>query len=99
MFTSEHYRQAALAVAAGIAIRIIVAIPTIGVRVLIWFLGLFLDLKSANWDNEIIHGLEFLEHGVLQVPFFLMTFMRHISPSLDNMYGTAIYDTWFRSTC
>lgn len=27
LFTSKHYRQAALAVAAGIAIRIIVAIP------------------------------------------------------------------------
>ena len=27
LFTSDHYRQAALAVAAGIAIRIIVAIP------------------------------------------------------------------------
>jgi fructose-specific component phosphotransferase system IIB-like protein len=27
LFTSEHYKQAALAVAAGIAIRILVAIP------------------------------------------------------------------------
>lgn len=27
LFTSEHYRQAALAVAAGIAIRLLIAIP------------------------------------------------------------------------
>lgn len=27
LFTSEHYKQAALAVAAGIAIRVLVAIP------------------------------------------------------------------------
>lgn len=27
IFTSDHYRQAALAVAAGIAIRLLVAIP------------------------------------------------------------------------
>lgn len=27
LFTSDHYRQAAIAVAAGVAIRIIVAIP------------------------------------------------------------------------
>ncbi|RII19181.1 hypothetical protein CUC08_Gglean001845 [Alternaria sp. MG1] len=27
LFTSDHYRQAAIAVAAGIAIRVIVAIP------------------------------------------------------------------------
>jgi hypothetical protein len=27
LFTSDHYRQAAIAVAAGIAIRVIVAVP------------------------------------------------------------------------
>ncbi|THV92362.1 hypothetical protein D6C86_02517 [Aureobasidium pullulans] len=86
LFTHEHYRQAALAVAAGIAIRILVAIPALGVRVLIAFLGLFTDLKSSGWDNEIIDGLDFLEHSVLQLPFFLMSFMRYISPSLDNMF-------------
>jgi hypothetical protein len=106
LFTSEHYRQAALAVAAGIAIRVLVGIPVrlplsfpsrtrktiflthkqaVGVRVLISFLGLFTDLKSSGWDNEIMEGLEFLEHSVLQLPFFLMSFMRYISPSLDNM--------------
>lgn len=34
----------------------------------------------------MLKGLDFLEHSVLQIPFFLMTFMRHISPSLDNMF-------------
>jgi len=57
----------------------------VGVRVLIAFLGLFTDLKSSGWDEEIMDGLEFLEHSVLQLPFFLMSFMRYISPSLDNM--------------
>lgn len=52
---------------------------------LIAFLGLFTDLKSSGWDEEIMDGLEFLEHSVLQLPFFLMSFMRYISPSLDNM--------------
>jgi hypothetical protein len=57
----------------------------LGVRVLIAFLGLFTDLKSSGWDDEIMDGVEFLEHSVLQLPFFLMSFMRYISPSLDNM--------------
>ncbi|KAJ9627112.1 hypothetical protein H2203_003573 [Taxawa tesnikishii (nom. ined.)] len=86
LFTSDHYRQAALAVAAGIAIRVVLAIPTTGIRVLLWFLGLFTDLQSSGWDNEILEGLEFIEHSVLQVPFFLMSFMRYISPTLDNMF-------------
>jgi len=85
LFTSEHYRQAALAVAAGIAIRIIVEIPILGVQGLLWFLSLFMDMSSASWGEDVIHGLEFINHGVLQVPFFLMTIMRHASPSLDNM--------------
>ncbi|KAG8629358.1 hypothetical protein KVT40_003223 [Elsinoe batatas] len=86
LFTTDHYRQAALAVAAGIAIRLIVSIPTVGVRVLLWLLSLFMDLKSAAWDDEVLRTLDFIENSVLQVPFFLMTFMRHISPSLDNMF-------------
>ena len=52
---------------------------------LIAFFGLFTDLKSSGWDEDIMEGLEFLEHSVLQLPFFLMSFMRYISPSLDNM--------------
>ena len=63
----------------------LMVLQALGVRVLIAFLGLFTDLKSSGWDNEIIDGLDFLEHSVLQLPFFLMSFMRYISPSLDNM--------------
>ena len=52
---------------------------------LIAFFGLFTDIKSSGWDIEIMDGLEYLEHSVLQLPFFLMSFTRYISPSLDNM--------------
>ncbi|GAM85736.1 hypothetical protein ANO11243_037440 [Dothideomycetidae sp. 11243] len=88
LFTSSHYRQAALAVATGIAIRVVVAIPTqtLGVRVLLWILSWFLDFQASSWDDDVLKGLDFLEHSVLQVPFFLMTFIRHISPSLDDMF-------------
>ncbi|KAM0719101.1 hypothetical protein Q7P37_005006 [Cladosporium fusiforme] len=86
LFTSEHYKQAALAVLAGLAIRVLVAIPTAGIRILIQFLGLFTDLSGSTWDADVIEGIHFIEHSVLQVPFFLMTLMRYITPTLDNMF-------------
>lgn len=57
----------------------------IAVRVLIWFTGLFVDLDGSAWDNDVIDGLQFVEHSVLQVPFFLMSLMRYITPTLDQM--------------
>ncbi|TKA54072.1 hypothetical protein B0A49_09668 [Cryomyces minteri] len=86
LFTSEHYQQAALAVAAGIAIRLIIAIPVIVVRVLLWLLSHVVNFEAARWDNDVVSGLHFLEHSVLQVPFFLMTFMRYLTPTLDQMF-------------
>ncbi|KAF2807987.1 transmembrane protein UsgS [Mytilinidion resinicola] len=86
LFTSDHYRQAAIAVAAGIAIRIIIAIPVIGVRILLWILSLFMNLDAVSWDNYVVDGLYFLEHSVLQVPFFLMSMMRYVTPTLDRMF-------------
>jgi hypothetical protein len=53
---------------------------------MIWISGLFVDLKSSSWDNDVIEGLEFLQHSVLQVPFFLMSLMRYITPALDEMF-------------
>ncbi|KAF1816154.1 transmembrane protein UsgS [Eremomyces bilateralis CBS 781.70] len=86
LFTSDHYRQAVLAVVSGLAIRIIISIPVVVVKVLIWMLGLFMNLDAADWDNELIEGLSFIENSVLQVPFFLMSFMRFVSPTLDRMF-------------
>lgn len=54
-------------------------------RVLLWILSLFMDLQQSHWDESIVNGLHFLEHTVLQVPFFLMTMMRYITPTLDQM--------------
>ncbi|KAI9685037.1 MAG: hypothetical protein M1822_005429 [Bathelium mastoideum] len=86
LFTSDHYRQAALAVAAGIAIRLVISIPIVGVRMLLWSLSLFIDTKASHWDNDVVEGLDFIEHSVLQAPFFLMSFMRYITPTLDRMF-------------
>ena len=93
IFTSEHYRQAALAVAAGIAIRLLVAIPTLGIRGLIGFVNIF---TSVTWDHEVIEGIHYIENHVLQVPFFLMSFMRYLSPAMDHMFMDSL--AWVDST-
>ncbi|EMC95688.1 hypothetical protein BAUCODRAFT_499052 [Baudoinia panamericana UAMH 10762] len=86
LFTSVHYRQAAFAVIAGLLIRLIVAIPTVGIRLLIHFAGFFVDLDHSAWDEDVIEGIEFVEHSVVQVPFFLMSFIRYLSPAMDAMF-------------
>jgi len=85
LFTSEHYKQAAIAVAAGIAIRLAILIPIWSIKVLLWILSFFINFEHATWDDTIVGGLDFISNYVLQVPFFLMTMMRYITPTLDNM--------------
>ncbi|OAA73761.1 hypothetical protein ISF_00662 [Cordyceps fumosorosea ARSEF 2679] len=87
MFTSDHYRQAAYAVAIGIAIRLIVSIPIAIVKFTIWLLSFVLPLESATWDDSLLNGLDFVAEYVLQIPFFLMVLMRYMVPTLDNLYG------------
>ena len=85
LFNSTVYKQAAAAIAAGFAIRLAVAIPIAVVRILLWFVGLAVDLRSAQWDDKAISGLSFVEKSVLQLPFFLMSAMRFASPAMDEM--------------
>lgn len=86
LFTSGHYKQAALAVAAGIAIRLLVAIPTMGIRLLVRLVCLFADCADSTWDEDVVDAIHHLENEVLQVPFFLMSLMRYLSPAMDQMF-------------
>ncbi|KAM3469288.1 hypothetical protein MY8738_010139 [Beauveria namnaoensis] len=86
MFTSDHYKQAAYAVAIGIAIRLIVSIPIAIAKLTIWLLSLFVSLESVTWDDSLINGLDFMAEYVLQIPFFLMVLMRYMVPTLDNLF-------------
>jgi hypothetical protein len=61
------------------------AAQVVGVRVLLWLLSLFVNMDHVTWDESVVDGLHFLEHTVLQVPFFLMTMMRYVTPTLDQM--------------
>jgi hypothetical protein len=57
----------------------------VGVRVLLWILSLVVNMDHTHWDETVVNSLHFLEHTVLQVPFFLMTMMRYVTPTLDQM--------------
>ena len=57
-----------------------------GIRFFLNFIGLFKNLESSAWDEDIVEGIEYVEHHVLQIPFFLMSFMRYLSPAMDHMF-------------
>ena len=57
----------------------------ITVKVSLWALGFFIDFDSVTWDDKLVGGMDFLANSVLQVPFFLMSLMRYITPTLDHM--------------
>lgn len=86
LFEMAHYKQAVLAVLIGVALRLIVAAPILLVKGVLRFLGFFMDLDRVTWDDDIVSGLDFLGKSVLQVPVFLMSAMRYLMPSLDEMF-------------
>lgn len=88
LFEMDIYRQAAVAVAAGVVIRVLVEVPVLVAKILIWILSFMVNLESATWDNTILEGLDFITNVVLQVPFFLMNIRQliPIGPSLDEMF-------------
>ncbi|XWW99909.1 hypothetical protein V2A60_007923 [Cordyceps javanica] len=90
MFTSDHYRQAAYAVVIGIAIRLIVSVPIVLVKLIIWLLSFVISLEAATWDDSLLSGLDFVAEYVLQIPFFLMVLMRYMVPTLDDLYGSEL---------
>lgn len=80
LFTSEHYKQAAIAVGAGIAIRLLIVIPLVLLRILFWVLSFFVNIP---WDESFF---TFIEEHVLQFPLFFMSLVRYITPTLDDLF-------------
>lgn len=56
-----------------------------GIKVLLWTLSFVVNFEQATWDDQLVGGLDFIANSVLQVPFFLMSLMRYITPTLDEM--------------
>ncbi|KAL2886847.1 transmembrane protein UsgS [Ceratocystis lukuohia] len=67
IFNNQHYKQAAIAVAVGVAIHIIVLIPSYGIRIMLWFVSWFISLDTVSWDDWITNGLDFIQKSVLQI--------------------------------
>ncbi|KAI9653465.1 MAG: hypothetical protein M1831_006013 [Alyxoria varia] len=86
LFKHSHYRQAALAVLAGLAIHLILQIPVFLAKSTLWVISFFSNLERATWDDQVVSALHFIQHSVLQVPFFLMNLMKFFSPALDEMF-------------
>ncbi|KAJ5210609.1 hypothetical protein N7491_010416 [Penicillium cf. griseofulvum] len=90
LFKHDHFRQAALAVAIGIVIQLIIQIPILSVKFSVYVLSWVINLERAVWDNKLLNGLEFMSKSVLQVPFLLMTLMRYVTPTLDEIFMQSI---------
>lgn len=86
LFTSDHYRQAAHALAAGIAIRLLVEIPNICVKVLKWCMAFFYPEDRLSWLGAVSDDVGFIGNHVLQLPLFFMAVMQHLSPTLDELF-------------
>lgn len=52
---------------------------------MLWATSFVVDFEAATWDDGLVGGLDFIANSVLQIPFFLMSLMRYITPSLDHM--------------
>ncbi|KAK4870017.1 hypothetical protein LT330_005741 [Penicillium expansum] len=90
LFKYDHFRQAALAIAIGIVIQLIIQIPIISVKFSIYILSWVINMEQAVWDDKLLNGLEFMSKSVLQVPFLLMTLMRYVTPTLDEIFMQSI---------
>lgn len=55
------------------------------IKLLLAIVSLLFDLDRAEWDESIVGGLDFINKSVLQIPFLLMTLMRYVTPTLDEM--------------
>ena len=55
-FTHQHYRLTLFAVAAGVTLYILLLFPLFLIRASVWASSLFVDLKKARWDNDLVNS-------------------------------------------
>lgn len=57
----------------------------VAVKFAIYLMSWIINLDHATWDDKLLNGMDFMSNSVLQVPFLLMTLMRYLTPTLDEM--------------
>ncbi|GAP93406.2 putative transmembrane protein [Rosellinia necatrix] len=62
-----------------------------GVKVFIGILSYLFNLDQASWDDTLVNGLDLIANHVLQIPLFLMTLMRYMTPTLDDMFMDSLH--------
>ncbi|KAG8426468.1 hypothetical protein J3459_008122 [Metarhizium acridum] len=72
LFTTEYYKQAINSDNSGEAV--------------LWFTSLLYPRDQVSWNDSVVDWLNFMGDYVLQLPFFLMMVMRHVVPTLDNLF-------------
>lgn len=47
-------------------------------------------MDRMSWDDQLVDGLGFIENHVLQAPLFLMSMMRYMTPTLDDLFMSSL---------
>jgi hypothetical protein len=55
-FTQDHYRQAAYAVAAGLSLYLVLLLPLLLIRTVVWTSSLFVDTNQSKYVDLIDGG-------------------------------------------
>ena len=59
----------------------------LAVKATLWGFSFLINFDTIIWDDKLVGGMDFVAEYVLQVPFFLMSLLRYITPTLDHMYA------------
>lgn len=65
-----------------------VVVQILAIKISLGLSSYVFDLDQASWDDALVNGLDLVANHVLQIPLFLMTLMRYLTPTLDDLYVT-----------
>ncbi|KAG0154201.1 hypothetical protein PDIDSM_1581 [Penicillium digitatum] len=76
LFKYDHFRQAALAIAVGIVIQLIIQIPILSVKFSIYILSWVINMEHAVWDDKLLDGLEFMSNFMQSIQWVDTTYIQ-----------------------
>ncbi|KAL2115091.1 hypothetical protein VTJ04DRAFT_10754 [Mycothermus thermophilus] len=90
LFNSEHYKQAVIAIAAGIVVQLLISLPIFAIKLLLYILSFLLPLDRLTWDDSLLTTLTFIERHVLQAPLFFLSLTRYLTPAIDDLFMSSL---------